>query len=124
MTFPKNRSKSVRKIKVRTAKGPKTRYKRRKKEGRHLSAFSRKPLQAVTSARAIPKSSRRPTRLFAGALTAGETRMVVSFAARVNEGTMKMDDVDIELRKYVASAVSGLGPKKQKKARPAKKAKE
>ncbi len=67
---------------------------------------------------------RRPNRKFAGALTAKETQMAISFAARVSEGTMKMEDVDIELRKYVSAAIAALGPKKQKKPRAAKKAKE
>ncbi|HQT44930.1 MAG TPA: hypothetical protein PLO51_03055 [Candidatus Micrarchaeota archaeon] len=125
MPFPKNRSRSVRRIKVRTMKGSTTRYERRDKEGAHLSAFSGKKLQAVTNARAVPKSMRRPNRMFAGALTAKEAQMAISFASRVKEGTMKMDDVDIELRKYVLGAMAAMDPKKAKKPRAAaKKAKQ
>ncbi len=115
MTFPKNRSKSVRKIKFRTSKGSKIRYKRRDKEGRHISAFSGKLLQAVTNKRATPKSMRRPNRMFAGALTAKETQMVISYASRIKDGSMNMEDIDIELRKYVSSAIAALNPKKAKK---------
>ncbi len=125
MPFPKNRSRAVRRIKVRTMKGSTTRYERRDKEGAQLSAFSGKKLQAVTNARATPKSMRRPNRKFAGALTAKEAQMAISFASRVKEGTMKMDDVDIELRKYVLGAMAAMAPKKAKKPRAAaKKAKE
>jgi len=102
MTFPKNRSNSVRKIHKRTPKSGKTiHYKRIEKTGKHSDSITGKRLQAVSSKQGLPKSSRRPNRKFGGSLTSATASRVIIIASRVKEGSMKLEDVDIRMLPYV-----------------------
>ena len=102
MTFPKNRSTSVRKIHKRTPKGGKAvHYKRVAKSGRHSDPITGQKLQAVSSRQGQPKSSRRPNRKFGGALTSAMSSRVIIVASRVKEGGMKLEEVDLRLLPYV-----------------------
>lgn len=102
MTQPKNRSRSMRKVYVRTPGGKtKVVYKRRKDTKKHYSAINHEPLRGVTNEPNIPKSHRVPTRKYAGHLSPQELKIILKYANRVQLGMMKLDDVDIRYRKYV-----------------------
>ncbi|MEM4633740.1 MAG: hypothetical protein QW275_01160 [Candidatus Anstonellaceae archaeon] len=102
MTYPKNRSSSVRKIFKRTPKGGKTvHYKRASKGGKHYDPISGKRLQAVSSKRGLPKSSRRPNRKFGGQLESKNSSLVIKTALRVKEGQIKLEDVDLRILPFV-----------------------
>jgi len=102
MTKPMNRSKSKRKLFVKTPGGNTvTRYKRRKKNKLHYSSISHEPLRGVSSKPNIPKSHRVPSRKYAGHLSPSELKLILKYANRVQQGMIKMDNVDIKYRKYV-----------------------
>ncbi|MEM2138296.1 MAG: hypothetical protein QW568_04365 [Candidatus Anstonellaceae archaeon] len=104
MSLPKNRSTSVRKVHVRTPKkGTVARYYRRAKGNRHFSAITGERLQGVSSAQGLHKSARRPNRKFGGSLSSKVSSRVITLAARVKEGALKLDEVDISLLPYVKS---------------------
>ena len=97
-----NRSKSKRKLFVRTPGGNTvTRYKRRKKNRLHYSSISHKLLRGVSNKPNIPKSHRVPSRKYAGHLSPDELKLVLKYANRVEQGMMKLEDVAIKYRKYV-----------------------
>ncbi len=98
MPLPKNRSRSVRKIKKRTPKGITVHYKRRKKGKRHSCSITGKRLQAVISTQGKPK---RPNRKFGGNLSTVASSRVLIIASRVKEGELSIDEVDIRMLPYV-----------------------
>ncbi|MCX8198160.1 MAG: hypothetical protein N3F07_03120 [Candidatus Micrarchaeota archaeon] len=102
MTYPKNRSSSMRKIFKRTPKGGRVvHYKRAEKGDSHYDPVSNERLQAVSSKRGLPKSMRRPNRKFGGQLTSKNSSLVLKTALRVREGFMKLEEVDLRILPYV-----------------------
>lgn len=107
MVLPKNRSNSVRKVFVRAPKkGSVAHYSRRQKGGTHTDPVTGTRLQAVSSARGLPKSARRPNRKFGGSLSSASSSQVIKLAARVKEGALSLDSVDIRLLPYVKGLLS------------------
>jgi large subunit ribosomal protein L34e len=106
MPRPKNRSRSVRRLYRRTPKGNVViHYKRREKGGRSYCALCHSILGGASARRGLPKTKKRPERIFGGRLCQGCVRRVVSCAARIRDGKMKMEDVEIRARGYVGSMV-------------------
>ena len=100
MPLPKNRSNSVRKIHVRTAKGHAVQYRRRVKGKRHSCAVSGAILQSVDS------SGSRPNRKFGGTLSSAVSSQALKLASRVKEGRMALADVDVRLLPYVKGVLA------------------
>jgi ribosomal protein L34E len=102
MSLPKNRSNSVRKLKVRVPKrGSVLHYARRKKGKAHYDAITGAKLQAVNSTTTSAKSSRRPNRKFGGQLSSAVSSRILALASRVKEGKIELSAVDIRLLPYV-----------------------
>ena len=107
MPLPKNRSTSVRKIHVRTPKrGHVIHYKRRVKGNTHVDAITGERLQGVNSKQGKAASNKVPNRKFGGNLSSSTSSRVIKFAARVKDGSMKLDDVDVRLLSHVKGLVS------------------
>lgn len=98
MTLPKNRSGSVRKIYVKAPKRKTIHYKRREKGKKHCCPISGQRLPGVISSKGKAK---RPNRKFGGNLSSSASSQVIKLAARIREGSLKLEDVDFRLRKYV-----------------------
>ena len=101
MTYPRNRSNSVRRIHKRTPKGHTIHYERVRKGNVHSSAISGARLQGVSSELGLPASSRRPNRKFGGNLSSADASRVIVLATRVKEGAMSIDEVDVSVLPYV-----------------------
>jgi len=101
MPLPKNRSTSMRKVHVRIPSGKTIHYRRRVKVKRHSCAITGAKLQAVNSKHGMAKSKSRPNRKFGGNLSSAASSRVIKFAARVKEGAMKLEDVDVRLLSHV-----------------------
>lgn len=98
--LPRFRSKSVRKIarRVRAGKAP-FRYKRKLGRMACCSICGSK----LSWGRA--KSMRRPSRIFSGALCSRCSFEMLKFAGKIKGGQMKLEDVDLGSRKFVAQLV-------------------
>jgi len=104
MTFPRNRSGSVRKKSVRVPGGKTVlRYVRRKKGGKHSCAVCGALLAGTSSAAGLAASERVPNRLFGGHLCHACTRKVVVYAARIADKAIDPADVELRYKKYVES---------------------
>ncbi|HNT60467.1 MAG TPA: hypothetical protein PKJ97_00635 [Candidatus Bilamarchaeaceae archaeon] len=103
MTKRKDRSTAIRKLKRRVPSGESREYyKRRLKKPKASCALCGSALQGIGEG---AKSSRRPTRKFAGNLCHRCGSKVLVEAQRVREKGKSMEDVDIVLRKYVQGLV-------------------
>lgn len=107
MTFPKNRSTSMRKVHVRVPTGKSVHYRRRKKGLSHSCGITGGKLQAVSSRQSANKSARRPNRKFGGALSSAASSRIIILASRVKEGTMKLSEIDVRLLPYVKRLIGG-----------------
>ena len=81
-----------------------------KKAGRHHSAISRQVLHGVHGkgiARIgkLSKTQKRPSVMFAGALTGRERAMVFEEAAKVLIGSKKIQETGIRLRGFIEQAI-------------------
>lgn len=102
MTMPKNRSRSVRKIKHRLPSGEnKIRYVRRKKGNKHSCATCGALLQGTHSASTLKPSARRPERKFGGMLCAACTKRVLICRARIESGQLSREMVEVKLLPYL-----------------------
>ncbi|MFH1306445.1 MAG: hypothetical protein ABIH83_02190 [Candidatus Micrarchaeota archaeon] len=102
MPKPKDRSRSVRRIKYRTQQGEsRIRYRRREKGKKHKCAISGKVLSGVHSTRSIAKTKRRPTRPFGGRLSSSIMRKVLKLRVRLAEGLISIDDVPVRFLPYM-----------------------
>jgi len=104
MTVPKNRSNSVRKIKVRGAKGMRIHYRRRVKGTRHYCALCCASLAGTSSQKGLAASKRTPSRKFAGHLCHACAMQAIKLSARVSQGILDISSVDIQMRKYISKA--------------------
>ena len=82
----KTKSRTFRRVKVRTALGTKTRYDRRKPKAGTCSVTGETlkgvPRALPSELKKIPKSSRRPSRPFGGVLSSSATRSLMKKKAR------------------------------------------
>jgi ribosomal protein L34E len=105
---PKNRSNSVRKLKRKSPSGKSTTlFRRRPKGGAHHDHITGQRLHGTTSAKGA-KSTKVPSRIYGGHLSGATTRKVLVYAARLKEGTMAEDDVDVRLLPYVRAMLKKL----------------
>lgn len=106
MPLPKNRSRSMRRLQRRTPKGKVViRYKRRRKGGKSYCAMCHSLLGGTSSRRGLSKTEGRPERIFGGRLCHRCVRKIVTCAARIKDGKMKIGDVGIRVREYVKSMI-------------------
>lgn len=98
--LPRFRSKGVRKVK---GKGGKFPFRYVRKEGRLACC----PLCGVKLAvrREGAKSKKRPSRVFGGVLCSRCSFDVVKLSAKIVGGQIKLEDVDMERRKFVRQMV-------------------
>ncbi len=101
MTFPKNRSTSMRKVHVRVPTGKTVHYRRRKKGECHSCGITGVRLQAVSSRQSVNKSQKTPNRKFGGALSSAAASRIIVLATRVKEGAMQLSEIDVRLLPYV-----------------------
>jgi len=102
MTMPKNRSRSVRKIKHRLPSGANAiRYVRRKKGKKHSCATCGALLQATHSTSALKPSARRPERKFGGMLCGACAKRVLICRARIESGQLSREMVEVRLLPYL-----------------------
>jgi len=105
MPVPKNRARSVRKIKYRVPSGKsRVRYRRRAKGKIHVCALSGKRLTGVHSTRALKPSARRPNRPFGGRLTPAMTKRVITYRARLASGQITLDEIPMAMLPYVKNS--------------------
>ena len=105
---PKNRSNSVRKLKRKSPSGKSvTLFRRRPKGLVHRDPVSGQRLQGVTSAKGA-KSTKVPSRVYGGHLSGSTTKQVLVLAARLKEGLISEDDVDVRMLQYVRAAAKKL----------------
>lgn len=104
---PRHMSTSLKEHRVRTPGGRIiVRYKY-KKHSKHVCAICKKELSGKPAGRPVEisrlaKSERRPERPFGGMLCSKDTRMVLSYRAKLRHELIKTDDVPISLRGFVA----------------------
>jgi len=101
MTFPKNRSNSVRMLKVRTSKGMKLHFSRRPSGNAHYCALCGARMAGTSSAPSIASSTRTPERKYGGHLCHACAKGVIKTSTRLSQGTITLEEVDIQMRKYV-----------------------
>ncbi len=107
MTLPKNRSRSMRRIKKTTPSGKNVvHYKRRQKYNEHHCAICKAKLQAVNSKPGTSASSKKPTRLFAGNLCHKCTEKAIVYASQVKDKRIDLSEVEIIFLPYVKSILA------------------
>ncbi len=99
MVEPRNRTKK--RVPRKTPGGAKTFLIKKEKHGVASCAICKNALQGTTTARAISKSVRKPTRLFGGNLCANCTSRVISLSALVEGKELRLADVDLRFRERV-----------------------
>ncbi len=102
MPKPKDRSRSKRKVAVKVP-GGKTKIVARKKlhQDKQRCAICKSVLQATHSNRKMSKSEKRPERKFGGHLCHKCLDTVITYSARLKEGIVAIDDIEIRFRPYV-----------------------
>ncbi len=104
MPSPKNRAKSVRKIKYRVPAGVvRVRFRRRVSGKVHHCALSGEKLTGVHSQRGLAAGKRTPNRPFGGRLTPAMTRRVIIYRARLASGQITIDEVPLAILPYEKS---------------------
>ncbi len=103
---PRHASRSLKQVRVRTPGGRIVVRYNYKKHSKHLCAICKKELHGKPTGRPVEigrlaKSERRPERPFGGMLCSRDTRMVLSYRAKVKHGLIKNGDVPISLRSYI-----------------------
>ena len=88
--IPKNRSRSVKRVFVRTPSGRRTTHFKRKRGKRVLCRICGRVLGGVRNVRGIAASEKVPERIFAGTLCAGCTSELVALKARLEAGEQKI----------------------------------
>ena len=102
--LPKNRSNSMRKIKVRVPKrGQVVHYRRRIKGKKHRCTISDSRLPGVSSQR---NKASQPNRKFGGTLSSAVSSRVIKIASRIKAGAMQMSEVDLRMMPYVKCLLS------------------
>jgi len=102
MPKPKDRSRSKRKVFKRVPGGKtKLTFRKKKHTDKHRCAICKNVLQATHSKKKLTKTQRKPERLFGGHLCHKCTDKVVTYAARLKEGIIAVDDIEIRFRPYV-----------------------
>lgn len=101
MPLPRNRSKSAKRMSVRTPTGRNVLHFKGKRPGRISCRICGAVLGGVNNSRRAAKSEKTPTRVFAGQLCAGCTAEVVKIKSRVALGEMKAEDASIAQREFV-----------------------
>jgi large subunit ribosomal protein L34e len=99
---PKDRSRSRRKVAVKVPSG-KTKLITKKKihSDKQRCAICKSVLQATHSDKKMSKSQKRPERKFGGHLCHKCLDKVITYGARLNEGIVAIDDIEIRYRPYV-----------------------
>jgi len=64
-------------------------------------AICKEKLQGTTSSNKASKTEKRPTRKFGGNLCYKCTRRVIKIQTRVNDKTLKMEDVEPKYKRYI-----------------------
>ncbi len=103
---PRHASRSMKQARVRTPGGRIVTHYGYKTHSKHTCAVCKKELHGKPRGRPIEirslfKSERKPERPFGGMLCSRDTRMVLSYRAKVKHGLMKAEDVPISLRGFV-----------------------
>ncbi len=108
MTQPRNRSRSVRRVHKRMTAGKSTtHYEKREKGKRHSCALCQTELQGTNSLRSTAKTKKRPERKFGGHLCSKCSRQVISYAARIERGTLKPEEIGVRFKPYIEALVKG-----------------
>jgi len=103
---PRHMSTSLKKARVRTPGGRIVVRYNYKKHSKHLCAICKNELHGKPTGRPVEigrlaKSERRPERPFGGMLCSTDSRMILSYRAKLKHGTIKSEDVPISLRNFV-----------------------
>ena len=97
---------SMKRVIVRTPGGRLVEHFGYKTHSKHTCALCKKELAGKPRGRPIEirklsKCERNPVRPFGGMLCSKDTRMIISYRAKVRHGEMKKEDVPLSLRGYL-----------------------
>jgi len=102
----RHRSRSLKRVQVRTPGGRTVTKYKKKKTSKHKCAVCKevlhgKPRGISSKIKALPKSRRKINRPFGGMLCSKCSRKVISLRAKLKNGSITLNDVPISLRKFV-----------------------
>jgi large subunit ribosomal protein L34e len=104
---PYQRSRSQRRLDRVTPSGRHVIHYRKKANGLPHCSICRKELSGISiNGRAKGRTLKTNARLFGGVLCANCTSKVITYASRVEQGEMKLNDVDIRHRTYILQIIS------------------
>lgn len=103
--MPKPMDRRKKRVPRRTPSGRKTFLIKKEKPGAAYCAACKRALQGTTAARGIPKSVRKPSRIFGGNLCANCTARVITLAALVESKELRLADVDLAFRERVKQII-------------------
>ena len=102
MPKPKDRSRSKRKVFKKMPSGKtKLTFQKKIHSDKQRCAICKSVLQATHSNNKLSKSQKRPERKFGGHLCHKCLDKVITYSARLNEGIIAIDDIEIRYRTYV-----------------------
>ena len=101
MVAPKYRSRSMKRVAVKTPSGGHTLHFKRKRAKRITFRLCGTQLGGVKNSRRVSKSKKIPSRMFAGELCAGCTSELVSLKARIGIGAAAPSDAKLAQQKYL-----------------------
>ena len=99
--LPRNRSRSVKRVFVRTQSGRNVIHFKKERPHRAHCRICGAVLGGVNSVRGVAKSEKVPTRIFAGQLCAGCAGEIVKIRSRVALGEMKIEEASLAQREFV-----------------------
>ena len=101
MVAPKYRSRSMKRVAVKTPTGANTLHFKRKRGKRVACRICGAQLGGVKNSRRVSKSEKIPSRIFAGELCAGCTSKLISLKARIGAGAGAPSDAKLIQQKYL-----------------------
>ncbi len=101
MVKPSHRTRSLRRKKVKTPGGKTTERRERRKSTHANCALCKKKLQGIKTDKKLPKTKKKPGRKFSGELCSSCAEEIVKLQARIDNGSLKKEEVEIRYRKYL-----------------------
>jgi len=105
-TEPRYRSRSLKRVQVRTPSGRVVTHYKYEAQGKHTCAICGivlhgKPRGKPFQIAKLSKSERRPERPFGGMLCSRDTRIIIGYRAKLKHGLIKPEDIPISLKGYM-----------------------
>ena len=103
---PRHLSHSLKKVQVRTPGGRTITHYRYKTHSKHICAICKqelhgKPRGRPIEIRSLSKSERKPERPFGGMLCSRDSRMILSYRAKLKHGLIRSEEVPISLKNFL-----------------------